>query len=59
MGRQSSNEWKKVNGVPVLWNGYDYGRQVWILNGKYIRCGHPEDMKCNCYGKLHEGEASI
>lgn len=37
---------------------YDYDNQAWIVNGKYIRCGHPESMNCNCYGKLHEGESS-
>jgi hypothetical protein len=35
---------------------YDYEKQAWVINGKYIRCGHPESMKCTCYGRLHEGE---
>lgn len=39
-----------------LWNGYDYERQAWVVNGRYIRCGHPETMDCQCYGKKHEGE---
>ena len=30
---------------------YDYDKQVWIVEGKYQRCGHPEAMNCNCYGK--------
>jgi len=39
-----------------LWNGYDYTNQAWVVDGVYIRCGHPEEMGCNCYGKEHEGE---
>ncbi len=35
---------------------YDYDKQVWILDGKYVRCGHPESMGCDCYGRLHAGE---
>lgn len=35
---------------------FDYDRQAWVQKGRYIRCGHPEDMGCDCYGKLHEGE---
>ena len=41
-----------------LWNGYDYDRQAWVKEGRYIRCGHPEAMKCSCYGRIHEGRAS-
>ena len=37
-------------------NGYDYENQAWILNGRYVRCGHPESMDCGCYGRAHEGE---
>jgi len=39
-----------------LINGYDYKNQAWVVDGRYCRCGHPENMKCNCYGRLHEGE---
>jgi len=39
-----------------LINGYDYRNQAWVIDGKYERCGHPETMDCNCYGKDHEGE---
>jgi len=35
---------------------YDYKNQAWVVNGKYIKCNHPDEMNCNCYGKLHEGE---
>ena len=52
--RTSLDEYK--NGV--LFNGYDYTKQAWVKNGKYIKCGHPDTMNCNCYGKLHAGEES-
>ena len=39
-----------------LINGYDYDMQAWAVNGRYVRCGHPDSMDCRCYGKLHEGE---
>ena len=35
---------------------YDYTNQAWIINGRYIRCGHQESVDCQCYGKIHEGE---
>lgn len=41
-----------------MWNGYDYTRQAWVAGGKYIRCGHPPGMECQCYGRIHEGEVS-
>ena len=37
-------------------DGFDYDKQSWILDSKYVRCGHPEEMDCQCYGKLHNGE---
>ncbi|MDY6856362.1 MAG: hypothetical protein SWO11_17015 [Thermodesulfobacteriota bacterium] len=39
-----------------LYNGYDYDNQAWVMDGKYVRCGHPEAMPCDCYGRMHEGE---
>jgi len=39
-----------------LLNGYDYDHQAWVVDGHYIRCGHPESMNCGCYGREHEGE---
>jgi len=50
--RELGNELK--NGR--LMNGYDYENQAWVVNGKYVRCGHPESMNCGCYGRKHEGE---
>lgn len=40
----------------ILSNGYDYKNQAWVKDGKYVRCGHPESMRCRCFGRLHEGE---
>ena len=42
-----------------LIDGYDYNRQVWVKNGRYERCGHPDTMICNCYGREHMGEPTI
>ena len=38
----------------ALRNGYDYTRQAWVRDGRYIRCGHI--ALCDCYGRTHEGE---
>ena len=38
---------------------YDYKNQVWIKDGLYVRCGHPETMNCGCYGKDHAGEKAV
>jgi hypothetical protein len=35
---------------------FDYDRQAWIVDGRYQRCGHPDTMACDCYGRLHAGE---
>ena len=42
-----------------LYNGYDYENQAWVKEGKYIRCGHPDSMNCNCYGRLNEGKETL
>jgi hypothetical protein len=36
---------------------YDYENQAWVVDGKYIRCGHPDAMDCQCFGLEHQGEA--
>jgi len=38
-----------------LWSGYDYKNQAWVLKGCYIACGHPEKMRCGCYGRKNAG----
>ena len=35
---------------------YDYENQAWVVDGRYVRCGHPDNMDCGCYGREHEGE---
>ena len=35
---------------------YDYDKQVWIKDGLYQDCGHPKEMPCQCYGRVHVGE---
>lgn len=40
---------------------YDYDRQAWtVINAAgvrvYIRCGHPDDMECGCYGRAHHNQ---
>lgn len=39
-----------------LIQGYDYENQAWVMDGKYIRCGHQEVVDCGCYGRIHVGE---
>ena len=34
---------------------YDYTNQAWVLNGKYMACGHPKPCD-SCFGTLHEGQ---
>lgn len=60
--RTSNNEYR--NGI--LFNGYDYTNQAWVVNGVYVACGHvlPNPLTgkptcCACYGKIHAGEPSI
>lgn len=53
MTRTTDNIYDKAG---VLQSGYDYINQAWVMNGKYITCGHFEVMSCGCYGKVHEGE---
>jgi len=35
---------------------YDYKNQAWIVDDRYIPCGHPLDMDCHYYGRAHAGE---
>ena len=54
---------------PKVESGYDYTNQAWIMDGVYVRCGHPELgerlpdgqvwMGCQCWGRLHEGEPPV
>lgn len=51
MSRTSSNE---IIGNRLI-NGYDYTNQCWVVNGYYVRCGHPPTIDCGCFGKTHAG----
>jgi hypothetical protein len=35
---------------------FDYTNQAWVVNGRYVRCGHPDWMPCGCFGRSHVGE---
>lgn len=37
--------------------GFDYENQAWVVDGRYVSCAHPASMNCNCFGKIHVGEA--
>jgi len=45
MSRNSENEINANTGL--LWNGFDYERQAWVIDGVYQKCGHPESMRKN------------
>ena len=34
---------------------YDYRHQAWVVDGRYVPCGHVGE--CRCYGTAHAGEA--
>lgn len=38
-------------------NGFDYENRAWVIDGRYVSCGHPETMKCGCFGRIHAGES--
>ena len=35
---------------------YDYDNQAWIKDGEYQDCGHPQDLRCACFGRAHARE---
>lgn len=37
---------------------FDYVHQAWTIDGKYVRCGHPDTISCRCYGREHAGETA-
>lgn len=54
MSRLSGNEYRDG----MLWNGYDYDNQCWVIDGIIQDCNHPEYMRCICFGRYHAGEKS-
>jgi hypothetical protein len=55
MSRTTVDQYK--NGF--LFNGYDYQRQAWVINGVYEACNHPKEMWCGCFGRLNAGKPSL
>lgn len=54
MSRESADQYVDDR----LVNGYDYINQAWVMQGKYVVCGHVEaGILCDCYGRTHEGMA--
>ncbi|MBW3598187.1 MAG: hypothetical protein KY475_13070 [Planctomycetes bacterium] len=53
MSRTAADQYDRLG---FLCNGFDYENQAWVVKGHYQRCGHPEEMGCRCFGRLHEGE---
>lgn len=37
---------------------YDYTNQAWVVNGRYIACGHAR-IDCGCWSRKHEGQAVL
>jgi hypothetical protein len=35
-------------------NGYDYRNQSFVVDGKYVPCGHGKP--CDCFGTVHAGQ---
>jgi hypothetical protein len=35
---------------------YDYTNQAWVIDGKYVSCGHLGTTSCACFGTLHAGQ---
>ena len=35
--------------------GYDYDKQVWVIDYVVQKCGHPEFMVCGCNGRKYQG----
>lgn len=52
--RESSNQYEK--GTGRLLNGFCYVNQAWVIDGRFVACGHPKP--CTCYGTMHEGETT-
>ena len=53
--RYSDNEYVDSK----LLNGYDYDNQAWVVDGKYVRCGHPETMGRSQIAARRKGRESM
>ena len=38
---------------------YDYEKQAWVRDGRYMNCSHPWEMRCGCFGRDHEGATPL
>ena len=52
MSRVSVNEDREGK----VYNGFDYAKQCWVLEGVVQDCGHAYGTVCDCYGRKHAGE---
>ena len=52
MSRESNDHYQDGR----LIDGFDYDVQAWALQGRWTDCGHPKEMNCRCYGRIHKGE---
>jgi hypothetical protein len=61
MTRQSSDELR----LGSVFNGFDYGIQVWVVDGRICGCAHPATMRsagvpcCNAYRYAGQPIASV
>lgn len=53
MSRTSGDQYDSEG---ALKNGFDYGRQCWVLDYLIQDCGHPAGSACGCFGRDHKGE---
>ena len=43
----------------ILVNGFDYSNQAWVVDGKFVPCGHVNRngvRRCSCFGTIHAHE---
>ena len=52
--RESSDDIDSATGRVL--NGFDYQRQAWVVDGRYVACSHPGAR--DCFGTQHAGERS-
>lgn len=51
MSRMSNDEIKDG----AVFNGYDYQLQVWVVDGRVTKCGHPASMLNCCNASRYLG----
>lgn len=53
-GSRLAGDRHQVGYLAELNEYFDYRHQAWVVDGRYVRCGHLN--ACSCYGRLHEDE---